>query len=105
MVTVIVLLVLLVLRKRIALVVTLFQEAGRAVHAMPVLILTPLLVSNTVCLSHNMTLYQTFVTLAVITALWLYGSLWIFSAGDPAVDEKTGFVKYEPDTFLLWMRW
>ena len=41
---VIVLLVLLVMRKRIKLVVTLFKEAGKAVHAMPILVLLPFLV-------------------------------------------------------------
>ena len=42
-VTAVVLLVLLILRKRIALVVSLFHEAGKAVHSMPYLVFTPLL--------------------------------------------------------------
>ena len=42
---VILLLIILVLRKRIALVVQLFKEAGKAVQAMPLLILQPLWVS------------------------------------------------------------
>ena len=37
-----------VLRKRINLVIQLFKEAGRAVHAMPLIILQPLWVRNTV---------------------------------------------------------
>ena len=43
---VVVLLVLFILRKRIGLVVALFHEAGKAVHAMPFLVLVPLLVSR-----------------------------------------------------------
>ena len=43
---VVVLLVLFILRKRIGLVVALFHEAGKAVHAMPFLVLVPLLVSK-----------------------------------------------------------
>lgn len=39
-----ILIVLFVLRKRIGLVVALFHEAGKAVHAMPYLVLIPLLV-------------------------------------------------------------
>jgi solute carrier family 44 protein 1 (choline transporter-like protein) len=42
---VILLLVLLVMRKRLELVVQLFREAGHAVHAMPLLVLLPLVVS------------------------------------------------------------
>jgi len=87
---VIVLLVLLVMRKRIKLVVTLFKEAGKAVHAMPILVLLPFL---------------TFIAMTITTVFWIYGSLWIFTAGDPEIDSKTGYVKYKPDEFLLWMRW
>ena len=87
---VIVLLVLLVLRKRIKLVIALFREAGHAVHAMPLLVLVPLL---------------TFLALAVTTAIWIYGSLYIFTAGDAVEDSGTKFIKYKPDTFLWWMRW
>jgi len=85
-----VLLVLLVMRKRIALVVTLFKEAGKAVHAMPLLVLLPLL---------------TFISIASITFFWLYGSLWIFTSGDPAQDTDTGYITYKPDQFMTWMRW
>lgn len=43
---VVILIILFVLRKRIGLVVALFHEAGKAVHAMPYLVLIPLLVSQ-----------------------------------------------------------
>lgn len=89
-VLVLVLLVLLIMRKRIKLVVALFKEAGKAVHAMPLLVLLPLL---------------TFISIAIITFFWMYGSLWIFTAGDPIKANGTGYVTYEPDQFLSWMRW
>ena len=88
--TAVVLLVLLILRKRIALVVSLFHEAGKAVHSMPYLVFMPLL---------------TFLALSVTTVLWLYGALWILSAGHPETDPVTTYVKYKPDTFMTWMRW
>ena len=88
--TVVVLLVLLILRKRIALVVSLFHEAGKAVHSMPYLVFMPLL---------------TFLALSVTTVLWLYGALWILSAGHPETDPVSSYVKYKPDTFMYWMRW
>jgi len=86
----VVLLILFILRKRINLVIHLFQEAGHAVHAMPLLVLVPLL---------------TFLALALTTAIWIYGTLWIFTAGDPVEDSGTKFIKFTPDTFLWWMRW
>lgn len=45
-ITVLVLLVILVLRKRVQIVVQLFKESGKAVAAMPVLIFLPILVSS-----------------------------------------------------------
>ena len=87
---VLVLLILFILRKRINLVIHLFQEAGHAVHAMPLLVLVPLL---------------TFIALAITTAIWMYGSLWIFTAGDPIEDKETKYIKFTPDSFLWWMRW
>lgn len=41
---VVILLIILVMRKRIALVMQLFHEAGKAVYAMPVLLLQPVYV-------------------------------------------------------------
>ena len=86
--TVVVLLVLLILRKRIALVVSLFHEAGKAVHSMPYLVFMPLL---------------TFLALSVTTVLWLYGTLWILSAGHPETDPVTTYVMYNPDSFMTWL--
>lgn len=42
---VIILLIVLVMRKRIALVMQLFREAGKAVYAMPALLLQPIYVN------------------------------------------------------------
>jgi len=89
-ITVVILLVLFILRKRIGLVVALFHEAGKAVHAMPYLVFIPLL---------------TFLALTITTVVWLYASLWIFTADHPEVDSSTTYVKYVPDTFMFWMRW
>lgn len=45
-ITVVVLLIILVLRNRIRLVIQLFKEAGKAIGAMPVMLLQPVLVSH-----------------------------------------------------------
>ena len=118
---VILLLIILVLRKRIALVVQLFKEAGKAVQAMPLLILQPLWVSikhlDTTwssaimkVISIQITLsmrpifcLQTFIALVILASCWSYGLAWIVSAGE-AQFTKTGFVQYTPDSFLFWMR-
>ncbi|XP_046671719.1 choline transporter-like protein 1 [Homalodisca vitripennis] len=65
-ITIIVLLLVWVMRKRIQLVVQLFQEAGKAVSAMPLLLSTPVL---------------TFCTLAIVVTMWLVFELWIESSG------------------------
>lgn len=85
---VIILLVLLVLRKRIKLVVQLFKEAGKAVQSMPFILFQPL---------------WTLLALFIVAVIWVYGLLWIESAGYPKENEH-GFVTYEKDDFLFWMR-
>ncbi|XP_066148514.1 choline transporter-like protein 1 [Euwallacea fornicatus] len=65
-VSVIVLLVILVLVKRIKLVIQLFKEAGKAISAMPFILLVPLL---------------TFLSIIATLAIWIYFCLWISSAG------------------------
>ena len=45
------------------------------------------------------------MALAVTTAIWLYASLWIVTAGEPEVDPVTSYVKYAPDSLMYWMRW
>ncbi|CAG9766256.1 unnamed protein product [Ceutorhynchus assimilis] len=65
-VTVVVVLIIVVMRKRIKLVVQLFQEAGKAVSDMPVLLAEPLL---------------TFLSILCTIALWIYFCMWVSSAG------------------------
>ena len=88
--TAIVLIVLLVLRKRIALVVTLFHEAGKAVHAMPYLVFVPLL---------------TFLSHAVTAAVWVYALVHIIASQVPAVDPDTTYVSFKSDTLMSWLTW
>lgn len=93
-VTVIIWLVVLVMRKRIQLVVQLFKEAGKAVASMPLLLLEPLL---------------TFVTVGAVIAMWLYFALWIESAG--VLTEKNTDnqdyrnYSYKKDTIIKVARW
>ncbi|XP_044269021.1 choline transporter-like protein 1 isoform X2 [Tribolium madens] len=88
-ITVIVLLVIIVMRKRIELVVQLFKEAGKAVAAVPFLLLQPIL---------------TFLSLAVVIGLWFYFCLWIESSG--YLTEKQPHVYYyEKDKWMKITRW
>ncbi|XP_025163675.1 choline transporter-like protein 1, partial [Harpegnathos saltator] len=66
-VTAITLLVVLVMRKRIALVMQLFREAGKAVCAMPALLFQPI---------------YTYLLIGLTVTAWVYCTLWIESAGD-----------------------
>ena len=110
----IVLLILLILRKRIALVVQLFKEAGKAVHAMPLLILQPLVVSHqSIFFTRERWRYfvfQTFLALVITGVMWSIGTLGSESAGTAAcggtscTGNNTEFVTYQKDSFLMWMR-
>ncbi|CAH1976482.1 unnamed protein product [Acanthoscelides obtectus] len=64
--TVIVVLIIVVMRKRINLVIKLFEEAGKAIAAMPILLLQPVM---------------TFVALGGVACLWVYFTIWIQSSG------------------------
>lgn len=87
--TVVIMLVVLVMRKRIQLVVQLFREAGKAIASMPVLLLQPVL---------------TFACLAVVVALWLHFSLWVETAGflTPRGEDN---LYYKKDTAVKVTRW
>ncbi|XP_076319239.1 choline transporter-like protein 1 [Tachypleus tridentatus] len=78
------------MRKRIELVSALFKEAGRAVAAMPLLLLQPLL---------------TFITLAAIIVSWFVGYLYIHTAEDATVDPETDYVTFHLSTFFQLMKW
>ncbi|XP_052777048.1 choline transporter-like protein 1 [Mya arenaria] len=89
-ITVIVLLILLVLRKRIGLVVQLFTEAGRAIGAMPCLLLQP---------------FWTLIALVVFMAgLGLLAS-FIETSGLPKVNPVSGHVKLVLEDFWTYLRW
>ncbi|XP_041483712.1 choline transporter-like protein 1 [Lytechinus variegatus] len=88
-VAVIFLLILLVMFKRIALVVTLFKEAGKAIGAMPLLLMQPLWTS---------------VFLLSFCAGWVYVYLFIATAGQPQATPD-GLVQYVKDSFSKYMGW
>lgn len=86
--TVIILLIIVAMRKRISLVVQLFHEAGKAVNTMPLILFQPLV---------------TFCALAVVVSLWLYFSIWIESSG--RINEHEGRYYYSKDTAMKITRW
>ncbi|KAJ8976875.1 hypothetical protein NQ317_001199 [Molorchus minor] len=88
-VTVSVILILIVMRKRIQLVVQLFKESGKAITAMPALLFQPIV---------------TFVTLAGAVSVWLYFSLWIESSG-VLTREPSNVYYYEKDVWMKLTRW
>uniref|UniRef100_A0A182VRR9 Choline transporter-like protein n=1 Tax=Anopheles minimus TaxID=112268 RepID=A0A182VRR9_9DIPT len=88
-VTLLVFLVILVMRKRIKLVVQLFKEAGKAIASMPFLLAEPIL---------------TFTTIAVVIVLYVYFTVWIESAGMLVV-ESNNSAKYMKNSTMLFTRW
>ncbi|XP_032779770.2 choline transporter-like protein 1 isoform X1 [Daphnia magna] len=88
-VSVLILLIVLVMRKRVELVAALFREAGKSVHAMPLLLIQPI---------------WTLLALCILCAAWAYAALWIESAGYPTRTEA-GTVFFRKDTFLQVIRW
>ncbi|XP_032779774.2 choline transporter-like protein 1 isoform X2 [Daphnia magna] len=86
---VLILLIVLVMRKRVELVAALFREAGKSVHAMPLLLIQPI---------------WTLLALCILCAAWAYAALWIESAGYPTRTEA-GTVFFRKDTFLQVIRW
>ncbi|XP_077991866.1 choline transporter-like protein 1 [Glandiceps talaboti] len=89
-VTVILLLILLVMRKRISLVVALFSEAGRAIASLPFLLIQPL---------------WTFLAVGVLAGYWLGVYLYLSTAGQPELDESTGFVEFVDDEMIDYFFW
>ncbi|XP_076335074.1 choline transporter-like protein 1 [Tachypleus tridentatus] len=84
------LLVIIVMRKRIKLVSALLKEAGKALAAMPLLFLQPLM---------------TFIALAGIIVSWFVSYLYIHTAEDITVDPKTDYVTFHLSTFFQLMKW
>ncbi|CAG9840523.1 unnamed protein product [Diabrotica balteata] len=88
-VTVIISLIIFVMRNRIKLVVQLFEEAGKAIAAMPILLLEPIL---------------TFIFLGVTIALWFYFCLWIESSGT-LTETRANVFYYKKDGWMKFTRW
>ncbi|XP_076171666.1 choline transporter-like protein 1 isoform X2 [Ptiloglossa arizonensis] len=88
-VTVITLLIVLVMRKRIALVMQLFREAGKAVYSMPALLLQPV---------------YTYLLIGLTVCGWVYFMLWIESAGNMYLNTK-GHIHFRKDALLIAARW
>ncbi|XP_014474757.1 PREDICTED: choline transporter-like protein 1 [Dinoponera quadriceps] len=88
-VTAIILLVVLVMRKRIALVMQLFREAGKAVCAMPALLFQPI---------------YTYLLIGFTMIAWIYFMLWIESAGD-IYENKKHHIHFRKDGLLIATRW
>ncbi|XP_013398047.1 choline transporter-like protein 1 isoform X2 [Lingula anatina] len=88
-ITLIILLILLVMRKRIALVVQLFKEAGKAIAKMPVILLQPI---------------WTFLVLAASLAGLGYLFMYLETAGDPEI-HSSGQVFYKVDELLFYLKW
>lgn len=66
LVQVLILLIVVAMRKRVELVAALFREAGKSVHAMPLLLIQPI---------------WTLLALCLLCCGWLYGAIWIESSG------------------------
>ncbi|XP_076281785.1 choline transporter-like protein 1 isoform X2 [Lasioglossum baleicum] len=88
-VTVVTLLIVLVMRKRIALVMQLFREAGKAVYAMPALLLQPI---------------YTYLLIGLTVCAWVYCMLWIESAGNIYKNRKD-HIHFRKDGLLIASRW
>ncbi|XP_054015045.1 choline transporter-like protein 1 isoform X2 [Hylaeus anthracinus] len=88
-VTVITLLIVLVMRKRIALVMQLFREAGKAVYAMPALLLQPI---------------YTYLLIGLAVCAWVYCMLLIESAGNIYMNTKN-HIHFRKDALLIATRW
>ncbi|XP_054706753.1 choline transporter-like protein 1 [Uloborus diversus] len=87
--TVIYLLVLVFMRNRIRLVAALFEEAGKSVAAMPLILLQPVL---------------TFISMAAVCCFLLIGFVCLQTSGKPLVNSE-GKVSFPIETFFQVMRW
>ncbi|XP_061168216.1 choline transporter-like protein 1 isoform X1 [Saccostrea echinata] len=88
--TVILLLVILVMRKRIGLTVTLFHEAGKCLADVPILLLQPL---------------WTFIILVFFFVYWIIILAFLATAEIASVDKSTGFVKYTEHENVSYLWW
>lgn len=88
--TVILLIVMLIMRKRVALTISLFHVAGKVFIHLPLLVLQPL---------------WTFVWLMLFWVYWVTVLLFLGTSGTPVKNNVTGAVEYEmqgPLQYLVW---
>ncbi|EGD78975.1 hypothetical protein PTSG_01948 [Salpingoeca rosetta] len=85
----IILLILLVLRSRLALLVALFKEAGRAIRKMPAMLLFP---------------FSTFVIVMLDIAYFVGVYVFLYTAGT-AEATAIGHVSYKSNNTLVYMQW
>eukprot|EP00063_Salmo_salar_P075841 XP_014050676.1 PREDICTED: choline transporter-like protein 1 [Salmo salar] len=88
--TVILLLLLFFMRKRVALTITLFHVAGKVFTHLPLLALQP---------------FWTFLSLMLFWVSWLGVLLFLGTAGSPVQSEEAGLVEYRMSGPLQYMVW
>ncbi|KAJ8000895.1 hypothetical protein DPEC_G00185140 [Dallia pectoralis] len=88
--TVVLLLLMFFMRKRVALTIALFHVAGKVFVHLPLLAVQP---------------FWTFLSLMLFWVSWLGVFLFLGTAGSPLVDEATGMVEYQISGPLRYMVW
>ncbi|XP_056376203.1 choline transporter-like protein 1 [Hyla sarda] len=87
--TVILLLIMLIMRKRVALTIALFNVAGKVFIHLPLLVFQP---------------FWTFFALLLFWVYWVMILLFLGTAGDPSTNEQ-GFVEFKISGPLQYMWW
>jgi len=87
--TIIILLIIVAMRNRIALVVQLFKESGKAIQSMPLLLIQPIV---------------TFLFLCLAIILWSYFAVLIQASGFPAFEPSSHSVYYKKDQLMKFAR-
>ncbi|XP_076001915.1 choline transporter-like protein 1 [Genypterus blacodes] len=88
--TVIILLIMFFMRKRVALTIALFHVAGKVFTHLPLLALQP---------------FWTFISLMLFWVYWIAVLLFLGTAGSPIRNNSTGLVEYkmkEPLQYMVW---
>ncbi|KAL4640247.1 choline transporter-like protein 1 [Arapaima gigas] len=88
--TVILLLLIFIMRKRVALTIALFHVAGKVFTHLPLLALQP---------------FWTFLALMCFWAYWVMVLLFLGTAGNPVKNEQTGLVEFRMSGPLQYMTW
>ncbi|XP_041839842.1 choline transporter-like protein 1 [Melanotaenia boesemani] len=88
--TVILLLVMFFMRKRVALTISLFHVAGKVFIHLPLLVLQP---------------FWTFLCLMLFWVYWIAVLLFLGTSGTPVKNNSTGVVEYEMQGPLQYMVW